>query len=204
MSRYDGSDSYTYPDSEILKNRGDLHEQAALDAFEADATAIRLLEIIDHPVPGCFALAHLKALHHHLFQDVYDWAGHLRTVDISKGDSRFGNYGLIESYLSQQLAKISEENFLRGLAPEQFIKRLAHYMGEINAAHPFREGNGRVQRAFCAQLAEQAGYFIDFDQASRDDMYAAMVASFHGNNAPLESLLDRITAMIEQDGPAPI
>jgi cell filamentation protein len=197
MSRYDGSDSYTYPDSEILKNKADLRDQAALDDFEADTTAIRLLEMIEHPLPGNFDLPHLQAIHRHLFQDVYDWAGQLRTVDISKGDSRFANCGLIESYLGQQLAKISSENHLSGLAPETFIKRLAHYMGEINAAHPFREGNGRVQRAFCAQLAEQAGYFIDFDEASRDEMYAAMIASFHGDNKPLESLLGRITAMIE-------
>lgn len=197
MSRYDGSDSYTYPDSEILKNKAELHDQAALDAFEADATAIRLLEMIEHPVPGNFDLAHLQAIHRHLFQDIYDWAGQLRTVDISKGDSRFANCGLIESYLSQQLAKIRGETFLCGLAPESFIERLAHYMGEINATHPFREGNGRVQRAFCAQLAEQAGYFINFDEASGDEMVAVMIASFHGDNKPLESLLEQITAMIE-------
>lgn len=197
MSRYDGSDSYTFPDSEILKNKADLHEQAALDAFEADATAIRLLELIEHPIQGNFDLAHLKAIHRHLFQDVYDWAGQLRTVDISKGSSRFGNCGLIEAYLGQQLGKISGENFLLGLPPETFIERLAHYLGEINAAHPFREGNGRVQRAFCAQLAEQAGYFMDFDEVSREEMYAAMIASFHGDNKPLESLLGRIGAIIE-------
>lgn len=198
MSRYDGSDSYTYPNSEILRNKADLRDQAALDAFEADATAIRLLELIEHPIKGKFDLAHLKAIHHHLFQDVYDWAGQLRTVDVSKGSSRFGNCGLIENYLKQQLARLSDENLLIGLRPGSFIQRLAHYMGEINAAHTFREGNGRVQRAFCAQLAEQAGYFIDFDEVSRDEMYAAMIASFHGDNKPLESLLERIVALIEQ------
>lgn len=197
MSRYDGPDSYTYPDSEVLKNKADLFDQAALDAFEADATAIRLLEMIEHPIQGNFDLAHLKAIHHHLFQDVYDWAGQLRTVDISKGNSRFGNCGMIEGYLKLQLAKIAGENFLIGFPPTRFIERLAHYMGEINAAHPFREGNGRVQRAFCAQLAEQAGYFMDFDEVSREEMYAAMIASFHGDNKLLVSLLGRISAIIE-------
>lgn len=197
MSRYDGSDSYTFPDSEVLKNKADLHDQSALDAFEADATAIRLLEMIEHPIQGHFDLAHLQAIHLHLFQDVYDWAGQLRTVDISKGSSRFGNCGMIESYLGQQLAKIAGENFLIGLSPERFIERLAHYMGEINAAHPFREGNGRVQRAFCAQLAEQAGYFIDFDEVSREEMYAAMIASFHGDSKMMESLLGQISAIVE-------
>lgn len=197
MSRYDSTDGYVYPGSEILINKADLHEQAALDAFEADATAIRMLELIEHPIQGRFDLPHLQAIHHHLFQDVYDWAGQLRTVDISKGGSRFGNSGMIAAYLSQQLAKISLENFLLGSTPELFVQRLAHYMGEINATHPFREGNGRVQRAFCAQLAEQAGYFIDFDEVSREEMYSVMIASFHGNNKPLESLLARVCAIIE-------
>lgn len=197
MSRYDGADNYTYPDSDVLKNKIGLREQAALDAFEADATAIRLLELTEHPVPGNFDLAHLKAIHRHLFQDVYDWAGSLRTVDISKGNSRFGNYGMIESYLTRQLGKIQGEHFLIDLSPEQFISRLAHYMGEINAAHPFREGNGRVQRAFCAQLAEQAGYFIDFSQVGRDEMYAAMIASFHGDEIPLRELLARSCTQLE-------
>ena len=153
--------------------------------------------MIENPIQGTFDLAHQQAIHHHLFQDVYEWAGQLRTVDISKGNSRFGNCGMIEGYLGQQLAKISGENFLIGLPPERFIERLAHYMGEINAAHPFREGNGRVQRAFCAQMAEQAGYFMDFNEVGREEMYAAMIASFHGDNKPLESLLGRITSIIE-------
>lgn len=197
MSRYDGSDCYTYPDSEILKNKADLHDQEALDAFEADATAIRLIEMIEHPIPGSFDLRHLQAIHGHLFQDIYEWAGQLRTVDISKGSSRFGNCGMIESYLKRQLDKIPNENYLIGLTPESFIQRLAYYMGEINAAHPFREGNGRVQRAFCAQLAENANYFINFDEASRDELYAAMIASFNCDNKPLELLLGRITAIVE-------
>ena len=197
MSRYDGADSYTYPGSDVLKNRIGLRDRAALDAFEADATAIRLLELTECPIPGNFDLSHLKAIHRHLFQDVYDWAGALRTVDISKGDSRFGNCGMIESCLTRQLGKIPGEHFLTDLPPDQFISRLAHYMGEINAAHPFREGNGRVQRACCAQLAERAGYYIDFSQVGRDEMYAAMIASFRGDNVPLTTLLARVYMRIE-------
>lgn len=199
MSRYDGSDCYTFPGAEILRNKAGLRDQVALDAFEADATAIRLLELIEHPIPGAFDLAHLQAIHHHLFQDVYDWAGQLRTVDISKGNSHFGNCGRIETYLGQQLAKISSENFLCGLQPAIFVKRLVYYMGEINAAHPFREGNGRAQRAFCSQLAEQAGYFIDFDEVGREEMLAAMIASFRGDNQALELLLGRVASIIEQE-----
>lgn len=197
MSRYDGADRYTDPDSGVLKNIPGLRDQQALDAFEADVTAIRLLELAEHPIPGNFDLAHLKAMHRHLFRDVYDWAGELRTVDISKGDSRFGNCRMIESYLEKVLSGIAAEDFLATCPPERFVSRLAHYMAEINAAHPFREGNGRVQRAFCALLAERAGYFIEFDQVDRDGMYAAMIASFRGDNAPLETLLAGICRRFE-------
>lgn len=197
MSRYAGSDGLTYPDSDVLKNKLGLRVQAELDAFEADATAIRLFELACKPLQGSFDLPHLQALHRHLFQDVYEWAGDLRTVDISKGDSRFANWAHIGGYLGRVLSQLPQENFLRGCPPEDAIRRLAHYMGEINAVHPFREGNGRVQRAFCSQLAEQAGYFIDFDGVERGEMYAAMIASFHGDPMPLETLLARVTSVVE-------
>lgn len=197
MSRYDVSDSYVYLDTGVLRNKADIRDQAALDAFEADATAVRMLELIDNPIQGVFDLKHLCAIHRYLFQDVYDWAGEIRTVDISRGESRFANFGLIEGYLDQQLRGLSTENFFRGMEPERFVARLAHCMGEINAAHPFREGNGRVQRLFCAQLADQAGYFIDFETVDQTRMYEAMIASFSGNEKPLADMLAEITAIVE-------
>lgn len=197
MSRYDGLDSYVYPDTGVLRNKAGIRDQAGLDAFEADATAVRLLELVDNPLQGNFDLAHLRAIHQHLFQDVYAWAGELRTVDISRGTSRFASFGLIEVYLGVQLNGLAGEDFLRDLAPESFVSRLAHYLAEINAAHPFREGNGRVQRAFCAQLADQAGYFIDFQTIDQVAMYDVMIASFNGDEKPLARLLGEITAIVE-------
>lgn len=198
MSRYDSTDSYTYPQTDILRNKADIRDQESLDAFEADATAVRMLELIEHPIEGCFDLTHLQTIHRYLFQDVYEWAGELRTVDISKGSSRFANFLMIADYLGKQFRQLSVENYLQGLAPDQFVTRLAHYMAEINATHPFREGNGRAQRAFCSQLADQAGYFINFETVSRDEMYSAMVDSFQGKEDLLVRLLARITAIVDQ------
>jgi len=197
MSRYDGTDSYTYPNTEILRNKADIRDQSALDAFEADATAMRMLELVERPLAGQFDLSHLRALHRYLFQDVYDWAGELRTVDISKGNSRFANAGMIETYLAKQLAPLRNEKFLQGAPPELFVVRVAHYMAEINAAHPFREGNGRAQRVFCSMLADQAGYFIDFETVERDEMYAVMEASFLGKEESLVRLIERITVIVD-------
>lgn len=197
MSRYDGSDAYVYPGTEVLRNKADIRGQAALDAFEADVSAVRMLELINNPIEGVFDLKHLCAIHCYLFQDVYDWASEIRTVDISWGASRFANFGLIESYLGPKLQGLAKENSLKGMEPDRFVARLAHYMSEINAAHPFREGNGRVQRLFCAQLAEQAGYFIDFETVDKSRMYEVMIASFNANENPLADLLDEITAIVE-------
>ena len=197
MSRYDGADTYVYPGTEVLRNKTDIRDQAALDAFEADTCALRMLELVEQPIQGAFDLKHLCDIHGHLFQDVYDWAGQLRTVDISRGESRFANFALIENYLGNKLRGLATEKWLKGLDSEKFTARLAHYMAEINANHPFRDGNGRVQRIFCSQLAEQAGYFIDFEPVGQAEIYTAMIASFNGNEKPLVALLDRIAAIIE-------
>lgn len=84
-----------------------------------------------------------------------------------------------------------------GTAHHEFTTRLAFYMGEINAVHPFREGNGRVQRLFSSQLALNAGYYIGFESVDQDQMYSAMIASFNGNAGPLKNLLNEITAIVE-------
>lgn len=199
MSRYDAVDDYVYPGTTVLRNKAGIQDQTALDAFEADATAVRMLELLEQPLECRFDFAHLCAIHRHLFQDVYDWAGEIRTVDISRDTSRFANMALIERYLGGVLARLPAENWLRGLQPESFVARLAHYMGEINATHPFREGNGRTQRVFCALLAEQAGYFIDFESVDQAQMYRVMIANFNGNDKPLEALLMNITFIIGEN-----
>jgi cell filamentation protein len=199
MSRYDAVDDYVYPGTTVLRNKAGIQDQTALDAFEADATAVRMLELLEQPLEGRFDFAHLCAIHRHLFQDVYEWAGEIRTVDISRDTSRFANMALIERYLGGVLGRLPAENWLRGLQPEPFVARLAHYMGEINATHPFREGNGRTQRVFCALLAEQAGYFIDFESVDQAQMYRVMIANFNGNDKPLEALLMNITSIIGEN-----
>lgn len=197
MSRYDGADHYTYPGTCVLINKAGIKTLTELEAFEADATAVRMFELLEAPVAGSFDVHHLRQMHHHLFQDVYEWAGEFRSVDISKGSSRFANFPLIENYLTRCFAQLSQENWLIGLAPEDFVTRAAFYMSEINAVHPFREGNGRVQRLFCGQLAIEAGYFIDFESVGEEQMYSAMIASFNGDPHLLEGLLREITAIVE-------
>ena len=162
MSRYDADDVYCIPGTAVLKNKAGITDQDQLDEYEGDFTAIRLLELTQNPVEGSFDLAHLCKIHQYLFQDVYEWAGEVRTVDIIRGDSRFCNVRHIQSYSNTVFSALAAEKYLVNLEPKVFANRLAHYLSEINAIHPFREGNGRVQRLFISQLAEQAGYSLDY------------------------------------------
>jgi cell filamentation protein len=150
-------DPYVYPGTNVLRNRFGLRDARELERRERDASYARLLQLAAEPLPGRYDLAHLQAFHRHIFGDVWPWAGELRSVAIAKENTMFALPEHIAPYLSNVLAGLPREDFLRGLPRRQLAARLAHYMAEINAVHPFREGNGRTQRAFVGQLAAQAG-----------------------------------------------
>ena len=194
MSRYNADDFYCIPGTAVLTNKAGITDQDLLDEFEADFTAIRLLELTQNPVEGSFDLAHLCQIHQYLFQDVYDWAGEVRSVDIIRGDSRFCNVRQIQSYSNTVFSALAAEKYLVNLEPNVFASRLAHYLSEINAIHPFREGNGRVQRLFISHLAEHAGYSLDYSALDQAELYPVMQASFLGDEAPLSNLIFKIIA----------
>jgi len=196
MSRYDADDVYCIPGTAVLKNKAGITDQDLLDEYEGDFTAIRLLELTQDPVEGFFDLAHLCKIHQYLFQDVYDWAGEVRSVDIIRGDSRFCNVRQIQSYSNTVFSALAAEKYLLELAPKVFASRLAHYLSEINAIHAFREGNGRVQRLFIEYLAEKNGYYLDFSKVSSDEMIVASEESINVDNTHFETMLGRIISKI--------
>ena len=192
MSRYDADDVYCIPGTAVLKNKAGITDQDQLDEYEGDFTAIRLLELTQNPVEGSFDLTHLCKIHQYLFQDVYEWAGEVRSVDIIRGESRFCNVRHIQSYSNTVFSAIATEKYFVNLEPKVFSNRLAHYLSEINAIHPFREGNGRVQRLFISQLAEHAGYFLDYSALDQAELYPVMQESFLRNIQPLADLIFKI------------
>lgn len=188
----ESSDPYLYPGTNVLRNIPGLRDHDSLSQFEANASHARNLELREHPTRGRFDIQHLKAIHKTLFQDVYDWAGQFRTVNISKGGNLFGSAQFIDMALDGILNRLPRESFLQNLDRESFAERCGWYFGEINAIHPFREGNGRTQREFLRQLAAQAGYALDWRRVDRDTMTAASRDSFStGDN---HSMVDIIRA----------
>jgi len=189
MSRYDADNTYCYPGTDVLRNKAEITNANELDTYEGELSTLRSIEIIENPVSGKFDLAHLQSIHLALFQDVYDWAGKIRTVDISRGNSRFANVRFIESVANDIFNKLARENRLKGLDANDLSKRLAHYLSEINALHPFREGNGRVQRIFISQLSEEAGYKLDYSDLEQEQIYRAMELAFNGDESILANLI---------------
>ena len=102
---------YCYPDSDVLVNKLDIRDPNKLQIFERKLTMLRLLELIDKPIEGKFDLKHLQAIHAYIFQDVYDWAGKIRTVDIAKGNT-FCNVRFISSQADVIFSKLKEEYYL--------------------------------------------------------------------------------------------
>jgi cell filamentation protein len=185
----DRGDPYLDKDTGVLRNLLGIKDQAALDKAESSLSFLRTNELRELPVTGHFDLKHLQSIHQRLFGDVYDWAGQLRQVEIQKGNTDFARQMVIESAGKQLFGQLAKEQHLRGLDADAFSARAGHYLGEINVLHPFREGNGRAQREFIAQLALAAGYPIDWTGISQVDMVSASIAAYNGDAADLGRLI---------------
>lgn len=175
-------DPYTYKNSTVLINKLDLRNQTELDAFEAEISSARAEEALPD---GLMDFAHYKAIHHHLFQDVYEWAGQARTVRIAKAGNPFCFPENIESQARKLFGELREADYLRHLDAQTFAQKAAHFLAELNAIHTFREGNGRTQLTFFAMLADRARHPLKMDMLDPAEMLAAMIASFNADETRL-------------------
>lgn len=182
-------DPYCYPGTTVLKNRLGLAKQTHLDAFEAEITAQRAAE----PLPrGRLSYAHYRALHRHLFQDVYDWAGKIRTIRIAKGGNAFCYPEYIDDEMVRLFAALADENKFKDLDARKFSAKATHFLAELNAIHPFREGNGRTQLSFLMLLSERAGHPFDLDLLDPEEFLTATIDSFGGNEKSLLAVIRKL------------
>ncbi len=188
---------YCYPGTDVLKNLFSETNPAALEKLERMLTGARLIELLKNPLRGNFDSAHLRRIHRHIFQDLYGWAGEYRTVDIAKG-----YYFCRAEYLAREtdrlLLELRAERYLKNTAPEKICERAAYYLGEINAIHPFRDGNGRTQREFIRELLLPLGYKVDYSKVNPAAMRDASIASFAGDNALMIALMKQCTIRLQE------
>ena len=183
-------DPYCYPGTSVLPNLLDIRDANTLGAFEEEITAQRAAE----PLPrGRFGISHFKAIHHHLFQDVYAWAGRCRTVRIDKSGSMFCYPENIATELQRLFSWLKHTNYLRSGNTNDFIERCAYFLSEINAIHAFRDGNGRAQLGYVTMLAAHAGQPFRLERMEPGRFLNAMIASFHGRQSLLISEIHHLT-----------
>jgi cell filamentation protein len=135
--------------------------------------------MLDASPASSYDLPHPREIYRRIFRDIYEWAGEIRTVAIAKG-AMFCLPQYVDSSAAVIFRELHDEDCLRGLRRVAFVGRLAHYLGEVNALHPFREGNGRAQRALFRQLARDAGLTLAWqhlDPVRNVDASAAIMAA---------------------------
>lgn len=191
------SDPYLVPGTDCLRNKLGLTDPKRLLEAEFRIVSIRDVQASTTSIPGSYGLAHLQSFHGFLFQDLYDWAGQTRIVDISKPGALFCHWRYVDDQVGAKLAELEDEEYLIGLKREVFVERLAHYYGEINVLHPFREGNGRTLRAFLRQVSAAAGWQLDWSELSRSkNIEACRIHLNTADSTMLGNILDPIISRL--------
>lgn len=174
MTRFDSWESYFYPppDGGTLRNLFDERDRDVLRTLEYGATFRRQRQIErgDVTIARTYDGAHLQAVHRHLFQDVYEWAGEYRTVNMAKGSGRaFGDVrtGEVDRYLGDAHRLVTGTEWGR-LGRDDFAAKAAEVFAYVNQAHPFREGNGRASKVFMEHVTELSGFELDYSRVAPD------------------------------------
>ena len=143
--------------AELAREEERISKKKAVELFESGS--------LDKLAPGRFAS--LQAIHKALFEDIYDFAGELRTVNLAKGNFRFAPL----MYLEAALANIDK-------MPQSTYDEIIEKYVEMNIAHPFREGNGRSTRLWLDQMLKAGiGQVVDWSKVDKEDYLLAMERS---------------------------
>lgn len=180
-------DIYCYAGSDVLKNKLNIRDKHELLKLEIELTSERMLGLQLNPISGRFDFKHLCSIHRYIFQDLFDWAGKPRTVNIGKGNL-FCLPQYIQSYASDVFSRYYKNCCTAKGNPEQFVHVLAKHYADLNALHPFREGNGRAQREFAREVCYQCGYVFNLTTTRHEKMLDASIRSFTGDNSALEQI----------------
>jgi len=179
---------YCYSGTDVLENRLDIRDGGRLLAAEIQLVSIRLYQLYEQPIPGNFDLKHLCSIHQHIFQDIYEWAGKLRTVNIAK-KSLFCLVQHMQAYSMTIFPAYYNDCMRAKDSRDKFIHVFTSHYADLNALHPFREGNGRSQWEFARELCLECGYALDLRHTNHREIIAASIDSLDkGDNTGLEDI----------------
>jgi cell filamentation protein len=169
-----------YDGTTCLINKFDIKDDKQLSLIEGQITFAKGSELERNPVKGNFDFEHYKSIHKYLFDEIYEWAGKIRTVDMSKKGTNFAKANEIEKLADACFLRLKSENYFKRQEFDEFISNIVDFYCVTNMLHPFREGNGRTQRIFISQLIRYAGYDIDFSSINTDDLMSATIHAANG------------------------
>ncbi|MCG9965832.1 Fic/DOC family protein [Shewanella cutis] len=187
-------DHYCYEDSDVLINLLNIRDPDELTQAEAEFTLMRYSEYCsDLDELEDFDSNHFLSLHRLLFQDIYEWAGTIRDVDISKANTRFCTCSRVEPELKNAISRIPLIRFCHN--KHELVVLIADIFSDLNVVHPFREGNGRTTRFFFEELLHVAGYRIEWPLITKEEWVDANIHGYFGQMHKLEVIFD--AAIIE-------
>jgi fido (protein-threonine AMPylation protein) len=149
---------FTIPGTGVFRNRLGIADSAALLKATTDSTVLRLAELHASPIRGGFDSVHLQAIHHHLYQDLYDWAGELRSIDANNVSA-----SQVEKSLNNVLDRLARENHLKGLSTEEWARSASAYLYDLGTIQPFLAGNNITLQEFAVELARKNNLTLQWD-----------------------------------------
>lgn len=185
------SSDHCYPGTTVLINKLDLRSQESLDQAEKIAISLRSVELESRGNSEPFTFAFYCSIHKHLFGDIYEWAGELRTVDLSKKGTHFCQAKDIQQTGSAMFARLQKENYFQGMSRKKYVTNISEFYHDLNMLHPFREGNGRTQRLFFTLLIRRGGYDIGFSSLDLDELMIATIYAAQGISSYLQAFFDK-------------
>lgn len=184
-----GQDSYCYPDSAVLRNKLDIRDDLTLSEAEYQLSAIAA-DSIDFSAPP-YNLVYLQNIHRTLFSDLYEWAGELRTVGISKQTTRFCQPEYMQKEADKIFKGMAVANWFENMSRAQLVVAVAEAYSDLNMVHPFREGNGRTQRILFEHLIMNTGFEISWWGIENDQWIYANIAACNCDSKPMQQVFEK-------------
>lgn len=181
-----------YPNTIVLINKLDIRDQVELNAVEKQITLLRAIQAEQETAFVNVDFEFYKSLHKILFGDLYDWAGMLRDINISKKGTVFCEYTELERIGRLKFERLKSQDYLRKLFYDEFVAELTDLYHELNMLHPFREGNGRTLRLFITLLVRNADHDIDFSLCDADMLLIATIKAAQGDQSMLRAVFEEI------------
>jgi cell filamentation protein len=192
-------DPYLDKESGVLRNLLNIKTEQELEDAEARLTSVEITLLTSENVSPYdeFDVELFLSVHRQLFKEIYDWAGELRTIELSKGTTSFARAEHLAASLEDIIGNLKKDNYLVDFDFDDFIAKLAHYYADLIVLHPFREGNGRTIRTFLAMLAESIDWHIAWDEMNAQENIDASIAGYQGDEKPLRDMLAKLVTPVD-------